>query len=162
MNLWSKKDTTLVHSFEVPGEVASLTSSGNALVCGLINGTLALLDLEKKSVVKVIERAHTGTVVSCATMGELVVSQDDSREIRIWSLSNALCEPLAKLIGRSYNPVWFNQSLCSLQLNDKQGFHFLSAQGAEAKIIHLKYDLESKLLSPQQTSVTNGIPAALA
>jgi hypothetical protein len=46
--------------------------------------------------------------------------------------------PLAKCIGRSYNPIWFNQSLCELVLpeENQDHMHFLSAQGAEPKIYH--------------------------
>ncbi|TNV81898.1 hypothetical protein FGO68_gene14879 [Halteria grandinella] len=165
INLWNKKSISLFHSFEVPGEVASITASGNTIICGLINGTLALLDIEKKCIVNVIDRAHTGTVVACATINEMIVSQDDSREIRIWSIEslvNKQNEPLAKLIGRSYNPVWFSQSLCPLKFADRGSVEFLSAQGAETKIIHYQFNKETKALQPLQTSFTAGIPAALA
>jgi len=39
---------SLIESFDVPGEVASMTKScSDMLVCGLINGTLALIDVGK-------------------------------------------------------------------------------------------------------------------
>ncbi len=38
----------LIESFEVPGEVASMTkAAGDQLVCGLINGMLCLIDTGK-------------------------------------------------------------------------------------------------------------------
>lgn len=60
---------SLIETFDVPGEVASMTkASSDILVCGLINGTLALIDIGKLQIARVIERAHTGTVVSCLAL----------------------------------------------------------------------------------------------
>jgi hypothetical protein len=87
------------------------------LVCGLINGTLAILDTGKLSVKRIVDRAHTGTVVACRALKacnrEVVVTQDDSREIKVWHSSD-LGTPLIKTMGRSYNPVWYSESLLEL------------------------------------------------
>ena len=64
-------------------------AAGDQLVCGLINGMLCLIDTGKLQVLRVIEKAHTGTVVACKALKssnlEIVVSQDDSREIKVWN-----------------------------------------------------------------------------
>lgn len=66
VNMWSKSNLTQVESFEMPGEVACITKGpGETVICGLINGTLAMIDTAKLQVLRVVERAHTGTVVSC-------------------------------------------------------------------------------------------------
>lgn len=78
VNLWSKQTLALIESFEVPGEVASMTrAAGDQLVCGLINGTLAVIDVGKLQIARILERAHTGTVVACLSL------KQSSREIVI-------------------------------------------------------------------------------
>jgi hypothetical protein len=47
-----------------------MSESPPLLVCGLINGTIALVDTGRKAVVKVLEKAHTGTVVACTSLGK--------------------------------------------------------------------------------------------
>jgi hypothetical protein len=42
--------------------------SQETIVCGLINGTLATIDAGKFQISRVLERAHTGTVVSCIAL----------------------------------------------------------------------------------------------
>jgi hypothetical protein len=41
------------------------------------------------------------------------VSSDDGREIKVWNIDN-MTMPIIKTIGRSYNPVWYVQSLIEL------------------------------------------------
>ncbi len=57
-----------------------------------------------------MDRAHFGTVISCVALNSLgreyVVTQDDSREIKVWKVSD-FSVPIIKTIGRSYNPVWY-------------------------------------------------------
>lgn len=106
---------------------------------------------------KVIEKAHTGTVVACISLAtsnrEVIITQDDSRELRVWIIENGFSEAVIKTIGRSYNPVWLPQSLVELFLDDPKNerlsqpeLHFLSAQGADSKVIQFKIDLEKKEL----------------
>ena len=61
-------------------------------------------------VARVLDRAHTGTIISCSALNstgrEYVVTQDDSREIKVWKSSD-ITAPIIKTIGRSYNPVWY-------------------------------------------------------
>ena len=69
VNIWSKQTLALIESFDVPGEVASMTlGSQETIVCGLINGTLTTIDAGKFQISRVLERAHTGTVVSCLAL----------------------------------------------------------------------------------------------
>jgi hypothetical protein len=97
----------------------------------------------------VVERAHTGTIVSCVALKqsgrEILVSQDDTREIKVWNVKD-IGIPLIKTIGGSYNPVWYTQSLTELTLDNAAGegggvFNFLSACGSESKVIHYQIDL---------------------
>lgn len=70
-------------------------------------------------IARVIENAHMGTVISCLALksGEIVVTQDDSREIKVWNIKD-FNTPVIKIIGRSYNPVWYTQSLIELKNDD--------------------------------------------
>ena len=59
----------MIESFDVTGEVASMTlGTQETIVCGLINGTLTTIDAGKFQISRVLERAHTGTVVSCLAL----------------------------------------------------------------------------------------------
>ena len=116
-----------------------------------------------------LERAHTGTVVSCVALKaagrEIVVTQDDSREIRVWNAKD-FSIPLIKAIGRSYNPVWYSQSLTELTLDPtpdgQKKLYFLSGCGAENKVVQYRIDLTKKELAGVQGAFTKGTPAALA
>ena len=93
---------------------------------------------------RILERAHTGTVVSCISLRhalkEIVVTQDDSREIKVWNL-NDMSLPLIKTVGRSYNPVWYSQSLCEVIIDNDKSLYIISGCGSENKVIHYKLDL---------------------
>lgn len=57
--------------------------------------------------------------------------------------------PLIKTIGRSYNPVWYSQSLAEIVFELSEApkqLQFLSACGAENKVISYKIDLGKKEL----------------
>ncbi len=59
----------MIEHFDMPGEVACLTKAANEqIICGLINGTLAIIDIGKFQIARILERAHTGTVVSCIAL----------------------------------------------------------------------------------------------
>jgi len=112
VNLWSKQTLSQIESFEMSGEIACLAKGpGDTVICGLINGTLASIDTGSLQVMRVVQKAHTGTVVSCVCLRqsarEILVSQDDSREFRVWNALD-IGIPLIKTIGRSYNPVWYS------------------------------------------------------
>ncbi len=48
VNLWSKQTLGMIETFDLPGEIASMTlGAGDTLICGLINGTLAAIDSGK-------------------------------------------------------------------------------------------------------------------
>ena len=132
------------------GEVVSMTMGAyNTLVCGMINGMIGLIDVGSALEVKQIYHGtHTGTVISCAalasTQGQFIVSQDDSREIKVWNI-NDFNTPLIKTYGRSYNPVWFVQSLIEITGSGDLP-HILSTCGNEPKIINYKIDLLKKEL----------------
>jgi WD40 repeat protein len=69
VNIWSKQTLGLIENFEVPGEVASMCiASNDQIVAGLINGGIAIIDAVKLQMSRVLERAHTGTVVSCISL----------------------------------------------------------------------------------------------
>lgn len=145
----------LIENFDVPGEVASMTKATcEQLICGLINGTLAVIDIGRFQIARVLERAHTGTVVACqalrASSMEIVVTQDDSREIKVWNAKD-LSIPLIKTFGRSYNPVWYSQSLLELESSGNKAassteLHILSACGSEPKVVQYRIDLQKKEL----------------
>lgn len=45
VNLWSKQSFSLIESFDLGGEVVSMTKAANdTLVCGMINGAIGLID----------------------------------------------------------------------------------------------------------------------
>jgi len=49
--------------------VASMCiASNDEIVAGLINGGIAIIDAVKLQMSRVLERAHTGTVVSCISL----------------------------------------------------------------------------------------------
>ena len=111
VNLWSKQTFQMLHSFDLPGEVVSMTKAANdQLICGMINGAMGVIDVARMKIGQIQERAHTGTVISCVALcstGKLyVVSQDDSRELKVWNIKD-MTTPIIKTIGRSYNPVWY-------------------------------------------------------
>lgn len=126
--------------------------AGDQMVIGLINGGIALIDACKLQMQRVLERVHTGTVVACCALRsmdrEIVITQDDSREIKVWNI-NDMSIPLIKTVGRSYNPVWYSQSLCELQIEgvEKKVAYILSGCGSENKVIQYKIDLNMKTLT---------------
>ena len=71
--------------------------------------------------------------------------------------------PLIKTAGRSYNPVWYSQSLCELIIDgeDKKFAHILSGCGSESKVIQYKLDLTAKTMIGIQSAFTKSIPSAL-
>lgn len=94
--------------------VCMAKAADNNLVCGMINGIIGLIDIGSLRLVKIFDKAHSGTVISCIALKKLdfmnVVTQDDAREIKVWKY-NDFSVPLIKIIGRSYNPVWNVQTL---------------------------------------------------
>ena len=55
----------------MPGELVSVVRSPkDILICGMINGTIALVDLNKMQILRIVERAHTGTVISCIVLNQ--------------------------------------------------------------------------------------------
>lgn len=124
-------------------------AANEKLVCGLINGALALIDVSQLKLLKITERAHTGTVVACCALKqsgkEVIVTQDDSREIKVWNVSD-MSTPLLKTIGRSYNPVWYSQSLAEFTIPQTEPtiYSFLSACGSESKVVQYRVDLAKK------------------
>lgn len=53
-------------------------AANDVLVCGLINGRIALVDIGRIQIARILERAHLGTVVACvalnSTLREYVVT----------------------------------------------------------------------------------------
>ena len=76
---------------------------------------------------------------------EYVVTQDDSREIKVWKVSD-FSVPIIKTIGRSYNPVWYVQSLIEIQLENIKDPIIISACGSEPKVIQYRIDIGRKEL----------------
>jgi len=72
--------------------------------------------------------------------------------------------PIIKSVGRSYNPVWYSQSLCELIIEDedKKFANILSGCGSESKVIQYKIDFASKSLTGIQSAFTKSIPSAVA
>ena len=89
-----------------------------------------------------------------------MITQDDSREIKVWNVKD-FSAPIIKTIGRSYNPVWYVQSLIELNLENSQDCQVLSACGSEPKIILFKIDTGRKELTAMQSSYTKAIPTAI-
>jgi hypothetical protein len=72
VNFWSKQTLSLIENFDVPGEVASMTTAANEqVVVGLINGGIAIIDAGKLQMLRVLERVHTGTVVACIALRQM-------------------------------------------------------------------------------------------
>lgn len=129
VNLWSKQSFNLIESFNLEGEVVSMCKAANEmLVCGMINGTMGIIDIGNLRVKQIYRKSHTGTVIACialrSTGRQIIISQDDSREIKVWNLDD-LSTPLIKTIGRSYNPVWYVQSLIELATEEQGEPHIL-------------------------------------
>ena len=91
-----------------------------------------------------MKKAHTGTVIACLALNKLgreyVVTQDDSREIKVWKMSD-FSVPIIKTIGRSYNPVWYVQSLIEVELEGMKDPVILSACGSEPKVMQYRIDV---------------------
>ena len=112
----------MIETFNLQGEVVSLTKAANdILVCGMINGSIGFIDVGTLKLKEIKHKAHTGTIISCVALRQggrqYVVTQDDSREIKVWNIDD-FSTPIIKTIGRSYNPVWFVQSLIELTLEN--------------------------------------------
>jgi WD40 repeat protein len=116
-------------------------------------------------VLNIYNRVHTGNVISVkalkSTSRQFIVSQDDGREIIVWNIDN-LDAPLIKKIGKSYNPVWYVQSLIEFLTKDKSSPLILSTSGNECKIIKYRIDLDNHDLATEMNYSVKGIPAAIA
>jgi hypothetical protein len=104
---------------------------------------MGIIDIGVGRVQQINKRAHMGTVISCTPLSkfnrEYVVSQDDSREIKVWKVTD-FSAPIAKIIGRSYNPVWNVQSLIEVEFEGLTDPVILSALGSEPKIVSYRVD----------------------
>jgi len=53
-------------------EVVSMCKAAdNNLICGMINGIIGLIDVGSLRLVKIFEKAHSGTVISCIALKKL-------------------------------------------------------------------------------------------
>ena len=46
-------------------------AANDQIVTGMINGGIAIIDAAKLQIARVLERAHTGTVVSCIALRKM-------------------------------------------------------------------------------------------
>lgn len=88
------------------------------------------------------------------------MTQDDSREIKVWKASD-ISTPIIKTIGRSYNPVWYVQSLAEFELESYKDPLVLSTSGTDSKINLHRIDIGRREIQQVQTAVAKALPTAV-
>ncbi|CDW84990.1 ef hand family protein [Stylonychia lemnae] len=165
VKVWSKQSFSQVESFSMKEEVVCMgKAADDQLICGMINGVIGIIDIAALRILRILDKAHSGTVISCLALNKLdlqyVVTQDDAREIKVWKL-NDFSVPLIKIIGRSYNPVWYVQTLIQIDLELIKDPVIISACGNEPKVVLYRIDLGRKELEQISSCQLKGIPTAL-
>eukprot|EP00347_Sterkiella_histriomuscorum_P018816 403344062 len=165
VNLWSKETFQLIENFDLEHEVVSMCKASlDTLICGCINGVVGIIDIGTLRIQSIIKKAHTGTVISCLALNKLnreyVITQDDSREMRVWKMSD-LTQPIIKTIGRSYNPVWYVQSLIEVEFEGMKDPVILQACGNEPKVVQYRVDVNRQQLEQLGHANLKGIPTAI-
>ncbi|KYR00115.1 hypothetical protein DLAC_03264 [Tieghemostelium lacteum] len=94
LKIWDRKDGRCIGTIQTNSSVWSLQILGDSLICGCVNGTMCVFDLNTLNCSKIL-RGHTAPVRCLQAINhngqDLVISGSYDKTIKIWDMNESRC-----------------------------------------------------------------------